>query len=195
MQQHGVGDLDVVALSEKLTGTAWPTVAYIRVLGEQSPNPRSRVSLGRATDPLGMPRVELDWRPTEQDRSSMRRALEVVADELGRVGAGRLQVAVGGVSLTPGTDPSQFESYRVVPDDFDSLDFPLSVGFHHMGTARMHTDPKKGVVDDQCRVHSMSNLFIGGSAVFPTSGTSTPTFTIVALALRMADHLRREVLV
>ena len=59
----------------------------------------------------------------------------------------------------------------------------------------MHADPKRGVVDEQCRVHGMANLFIGGSAVFPTTGTSAPTFTIVALALRMAEHLQREVLV
>jgi choline dehydrogenase-like flavoprotein len=59
----------------------------------------------------------------------------------------------------------------------------------------MHTDPKLGVVDPSCKVHSVANLYIGGSAVFPTTGTSTPTFTIVALALRLADHLRREVLV
>ncbi len=194
-QSRGVNDLDVVALSRKLTGTAWPTVAYVRILGEQTPNPESRVTLGRAKDQLGMPRIELDWRLTSNDRESMRHALQIVADELGRVGVGRLQVAVGGVSFVAGKgDPRYFETYRVVPEDFDSMDFPVGVGFHHMGTARMHSDPTKGVVDEQCRVHGLTNLYIGGSAVFPTSGTSTPTFTIVALALRMADHLQREVL-
>jgi choline dehydrogenase-like flavoprotein len=193
-QRHGVDDLDVVALSKQLDGAPWPTVAYVRALGEQSPNPESRVTLARNKDPLGMPRVDLDWRLTGDDRESIRRSVQLIADELGRAGAGRLQVGVGGVSFVGGADPAQFEAYRVVPADFDSLDYPVGVGFHHMGTARMHSDPTKGVVDEQCRVHSTTNLFIGGSAVFPTSGTSTPTFTIVALALRMADHLRQEVL-
>jgi choline dehydrogenase-like flavoprotein len=194
-QERGVDTRDIVALSAKSTGEAWPTVAYVRVLGEQSPNPDSRVTLGRDRDPLGMPRVELDWKLAAADRTSIRRAVELVADELGRSGAGRLQVAVGGISFVAGEDPRKFDAYRVVPEDFDSLDYPVGVGFHHMGTARMHRDPSQGVVDEQCRVHSTTNLYIGGSAVFPTSGTSTPTFTIVALALRMADHLQREVLV
>jgi choline dehydrogenase-like flavoprotein len=59
-----------------------------------------------------------------------------------------------------------------------------------MGTTRMHVDPKKGVVDQDCRVHGISNLFVAGSSVFPTSGSATPTITIVALALRLADHVK-----
>jgi choline dehydrogenase-like flavoprotein len=58
-----------------------------------------------------------------------------------------------------------------------------------MGTTRMHQDPKKGVVDPQCRVHGIANLYMAGSSVFPTCGFSNPTFTLVALALRLADHL------
>ena len=58
-----------------------------------------------------------------------------------------------------------------------------------MGTARMSTNPVNGVVDADCKVHSVANLFIGGSAVFPTGGANPPTLTIVALALRLADHL------
>jgi choline dehydrogenase-like flavoprotein len=63
--------------------------------------------------------------------------------------------------------------------------------WHHMGTTRMHSDPAQGVVDADCRVHDVANLFVAGSSVFPTGGTAPPTLTIVALALRLAQHLRR----
>jgi choline dehydrogenase-like flavoprotein len=65
-------------------------------------------------------------------------------------------------------------------------------GPHHMGTTRMAADPRHGVVDADCRVHSVDNLHVAGSSVFATGGYANPTFTIVALALRLADHLRGE---
>jgi choline dehydrogenase-like flavoprotein len=65
-------------------------------------------------------------------------------------------------------------------------------GNHHMGTTRMHPDPRHGVVDSDCRVHGIENLYVGGSSVFPSAGYSNPTLTIVALGLRLADHLRKE---
>jgi choline dehydrogenase-like flavoprotein len=65
-------------------------------------------------------------------------------------------------------------------------------GGHHIGTARMGASPSTSVVDSDCRVHGVHNLFIAGSAVFPTSGQANPTLTIVALALRLADHLKRS---
>ena len=61
-----------------------------------------------------------------------------------------------------------------------------------MGTTRMHEDPKQGVVDRDARVHGMANLWIAGSSVFPTAGSSNPTLTLVALALRLAARLARE---
>ena len=62
---------------------------------------------------------------------------------------------------------------------------------HHSGTARMSETPKSGVVDANCRVHSVQNLYVAGSAVFPTIGYANPTLTIVALALRLADRIER----
>ena len=64
--------------------------------------------------------------------------------------------------------------------------------FHHLGATRMHEDPKQGVVDADCRVHGIHNLYIAGSSVFPTYGASNPTLTILALALRLADHLKQR---
>ena len=62
-----------------------------------------------------------------------------------------------------------------------------------MGTTRMHADPRRGVVDADCRVHGIANLYVAGSSVFPTSGAANPTLTIVALALRLAGHLRNRI--
>jgi choline dehydrogenase-like flavoprotein len=68
----------------------------------------------------------------------------------------------------------------------DGLDW----GKHHMGTTRMHVDPHNGVVDANSQVHGVSNLFVAGSSVFPTYGASNPTMNLVALTLRLADHLK-----
>ena len=60
-----------------------------------------------------------------------------------------------------------------------------------MGATRMHRDPRQGVVDEDCKVHGIANLFVAGSSVFPTGGFANPTLTIVALATRLADHLKQ----
>jgi choline dehydrogenase-like flavoprotein len=74
----------------------------------------------------------------------------------------------------------------------DELEFELGVGFHHMGTTRMADDPARGVVDRDLKVHGVANLFVASSSVFATAATATPTFTITALALRLAEHLRER---
>jgi choline dehydrogenase-like flavoprotein len=119
-----------------------------------------------------MPRVQLDWRLTRQDKDSVIRTLEITGAALAGAGLGRLKMLVD-----------------------DSAEWPsdLAGGWHHMGTTRMSDSPREGVVDRDCRVHGMSNLFVAGSSVFPTAGSGTPTMTIVALALRLSDHLRRTV--
>ena len=67
------------------------------------------------------------------------------------------------------------------------------LGAHPMGTTRMTDQPKLGVVDSDCRVHGLANLYVAGSSVFPTGGFANPTLSLVALALRLADHLKRRV--
>jgi choline dehydrogenase-like flavoprotein len=138
---------------------------------EQVPNPDSRVTLGPDRDELGMPRARLDWRLTRLDHDSVRRTLEILGAEMGRVGVGRLKV--------------------ILDEDVTAWPSDLQGGWHHMGTTRMSDDPHHGVVDRNGRVHGMSNLFVAGSSVFPTAGSGTPTLTIVALALRLADRLKR----
>jgi choline dehydrogenase-like flavoprotein len=133
------------------------------------PNPDSRIRLGRDRDALGIPMVELDWQLSDADRSGAVRATELLGAELGRAELGRLRMTIG-------------EEDTAWPAD-------LAGGWHHMGTTRMHDDPRHGVIDGDCRVHGMRNLYVAGSSVFTTAGSATPTLTLVALALRLADHL------
>jgi len=146
-----------------------PYSGLVMARGEQAPNPDSRVTLGDDTDRLGLRRVRLDWQVTEADARSLRTSMEALAHELGRVGIGRLRI-------------------RLKRDGLPEL----RGGDHHIGTTRMSAGPTNGVVDANCRVHGIDNLWIAGSSVFSTSGFANPTLTITALALRLADHLRRE---
>lgn len=147
-----------------------PYAGRLFVRGEQVPNPDSRVTLTDETDRLGLRKVRLDWRLGEQDRQSIRRSMEIFAAEFGRSGIGRVRIKM----------------------DSDGEWPPTRGGDHHLGTTRMAADPSHGVVDADCRVHGVDNLFMAGSSVFATSGFANPTFTITALALRLADHLRGE---
>lgn len=137
---------------------------------EQAPNPDSRVTLEAERDALGMRRPRLDWRLGEADLASVHRGLVLLARAVGAVGLGRVQV--------PEDDPTHAWAEGV------------RGGWHHMGTTRMAEDPAEGVVDADCRVHGLENLYLAGSSVFPTSGWANPTVTLVALAVRLADHLR-----
>jgi choline dehydrogenase-like flavoprotein len=135
---------------------------------EQAPHPDNRIVLGTEFDKLGRrkARTETCWR--DVDINNVKRAQALFAEEIARAGLGRYEIEQDGelpTLSTPGTS-------------------------HHMGTTRMHVEPKQGVVDENCRVHSVSNLFIASSSVFPTGGYANPTLTIVALALRIADRVK-----
>jgi choline dehydrogenase-like flavoprotein len=136
---------------------------------EQAPNPDSRVGLSGRRDALGLPRLKLDWRLTEQDRLSFYTNLHSLALEFGALGIGRMRETVA--------DPGDWPQ-------------PVAGGSHHMGTTRMSNDPLRGVVDRNCKVHDVENLYVAGSSVFPTSGSANPTLTLVALTLRLAGHLK-----
>jgi choline dehydrogenase-like flavoprotein len=145
-------------------------VAYkLDIMAEQAPNPDSRVRLGSRRDRLGVPLTVLDWRLADRDWKSIQRTVEVLRACVRDAGVGQVVMTV----------------------DSDSAPTPAVYGnWHHLGTTRMHTDPTMGVVDGDCRVHGMSNLYITGGSVFPTGGYANPTLTIAALALRLAEHLR-----
>jgi choline dehydrogenase-like flavoprotein len=139
---------------------------------EQIPNPDSRVTLSGHRDSLGIPWLRIDYRYTEQDVDSVVRAHRLFAAQLKDTGSGSLAF----ISAEPETDAIR-----------NSRD-----GLHQLGTTRMSADPNEGVVDTNCRVFGTSNLYVASSSVFPTAGQANPTLTIVALAIRLADFLKRS---
>lgn len=131
---------------------------------EQPPTAASRVTLGEERDRLGMPRLVLDWQIDESVYRSLYRLQELLGRHLEATGLGRLHSTNERPSFTDAS--------------------------HHMGTTRMSRSPRDGVVDTECRVHGMENLYVASSSVFPSAGHANPTWTIVALSLRLASHLR-----
>jgi choline dehydrogenase-like flavoprotein len=146
-----------------------PGVVFkLNQMSEQMPNPDSRVLLSAERDPLGRNRVQLNWRIDPLDVRTIIRSQQIISEELQKAGLGRLEISLKDESPPPG----------------------LEGGWHHMGTTRMHVDPSKGVVDQNCLIHGMSNLFIAGPSVFPTGGYANPVLTTVALSIRLADHIK-----
>jgi choline dehydrogenase-like flavoprotein len=137
---------------------------------EQEPNPNSRITLTNQCDALGVPQVNIDWRYTRGDIQTCHAALQLLADDIKSSGIGAFEY-----------DPADVEAEMIRYGAY---------GGHHIGTARMGIDPKSSVVDTNCRVHGIANLFIASAAVFPTSSQANPTLTVVAIAQRLAAHLR-----
>ena len=161
-------DLDILGGNQRHdTMSAW-SGCYVRA--EQGPNPESRVELSPDRDAMGVRRSRLEWKMTPTDIESIRRTMELLGLELGSSGRGRARQAISALSPWDG----------------------VGGGNHHMGTTRMSDSPSEGVVDADCQVHGVANLYVAGSSVFPTAGFANPTLTIVALALKLADHLRDE---
>ena len=141
------------------------------IANEQPPNPDVRITLGSECDRLGLRKIQsIRWHWTDLQIHSILQTQEILKEEIARAGLGQFQswVELNGGNLSP-----------------------CYGGNHHMGTTRMHIDPKQGVVDENCRVHGVSNLFIAGSSIFPTGGHANPTLTIIALAIRLADHVKK----
>jgi choline dehydrogenase-like flavoprotein len=155
------------------SGTPRQGPIYIGAQAEIAPNPDSRITLSKARDRLGMRRVKLDWRIGELERNTLCEYIRIVASEFERLGLGSFDLSQAALL----DDPVAW--VRMVHDSA-----------HHMGTTRMDESPERGVVDANCRIHGVDNLYIGSSAVFPTSARSNPTLTILALCLRMADRLK-----
>ncbi|MDX1736421.1 MAG: GMC family oxidoreductase [Halioglobus sp.] len=137
---------------------------------EQAPNPRSRVTLASTRDKLGMRKAHVHLDVTAEDLSRAQRSIELIGAAMARTGFARLFFS--DIANTP----------------------ILGGGGHQMGTTRMSREPADGVTDIHGRVHSVDNLFVSGSSLFPTGGWQNPTFTIIALALRQAEHLHARTL-
>ncbi len=156
--------------------------AIVNLNWEQSPDESSRITLNHEQRDriFGQPVAHIDWRLNETDKRSATRALEISLDYLRRRGASQQKMItdVGGGA----------EDWTFPPDEG-----ALETGDHHMGALRMSVSPHDGIVNINSRLHSVENLYIAGSAVFPTGGYANPTLTIVALSLRLADHLKSTV--
>ncbi len=161
--------VDAFTLSlRKLIKARWRQLA-VGCRAEQTPNPNSRVLLDHERDAFGMNKIRLNWRLTEQDLDSLKRAQQLLYNEW---------------KFT--------DKYPRATQWAGELAADVIGASHHMGTTRMHRDPKLGVVDETCRVHGIRNLYIAGSSVFPTAGWAPPTLTVIALALRLADSLKQS---
>ncbi|MGP1385608.1 MAG: GMC oxidoreductase [Thainema sp.] len=138
----------------------------VKFVTEQVPQKRSRIKLGTERDVLGQRKLEVDWCFTDHDRQSMATTLELLTQRFEQVGLGTFDF---------GDEPPSLEN--------------MTDAAHQMGTTRMASRPEEGVVDTNCRVFGTENLYIASSAVFPTGPSYSPTFTILAIARRLGEHL------
>lgn len=137
---------------------------------EQQPNAASRMTLDDSRDALGVPRLRVDWRYTAADVDTVRRAIALLARDFADSGVGNFDYSPDAVE----TEMVRYGAY----------------GGHHIGTARMGNDVRTSVVDRNCRVHEIENLFVASTATFATSSQANPTLTLIAFSLRLASHLR-----
>ena len=150
--------------------------AQIYLGWEQSPVESNQITLSPdETDAAGVPRIVLHWKKGELERRTMVEGLRLFGETLAAKDLGRLR----------------FEDWVLNNENYP--DNQEIAGHHHMGGTRMGTDPLKSVVDVNCKVHGMENLWVGGSSVFTTAGQCNPTTTLTSLALRLGDHLAKTI--
>ena len=131
---------------------------------EQPGRAEDRVMLSETRDGLGLPRAAVHWRVGAEERATAGRFARALRESMR--GAG-------------------FPEARWWAED--ALRFADT--YHPMGGLRMGTDPRTSVVDAELRVHGLENLYVASCAVFPAGGSSNPTFTLMALALRLAEQM------
>lgn len=146
----------------------------LQATAEQEPRPENRVALEGPPDRFGIPKVALHWSRSELDMRTMREAARTLAFYLAVRDIGRARLAPWVLGEAP------------YPEDIEIA------AYHHMGGTRMSGEAATGVVDSNCRLFGMGNLYVVGSSVFPSGGHGTPTITVVQLALRLADHLAAD---
>jgi choline dehydrogenase-like flavoprotein len=164
-------------VSRRLAARKYPSVVVrvpagvfsLDVHAEQEPRRDSRVRLTHARDRIGMQRLEVDWRYSPTDIATVATAMKLLSEEICAADAGTLEISPGEVER----ELTRWGSYTG----------------HHLGLARMGTDPRTSVVDANAMVHDVDGVYVAGAAVFPTSSQANPTLTAVALAIRLADHL------
>jgi choline dehydrogenase-like flavoprotein len=144
----------------------------IEYQSEQAPDMQSQIRLSDKRDAFGGPQAEVDWRCNDLDIESVRESYRVLRAALERDKVGTVEI-----------DEARFDEH---------IRRDGAIGGHHIGTLRMAASPADGVTDANCAVFGVVNCSVASAAVMPTSGTANPTFTITALAIRLADHLKRQ---
>lgn len=160
------------ALYGRYSGDSRYRVLDLGYFAEQAPNRDSRLRLGDKLDRNGQRELVIDWQSSEIDKHTILETQNLLATQFGEMGLGRINVEFNDMS-----DP-----WPKVPDSAS----------HFMGSTRMHIDPKQGVVNSNCRVHGMENLYVAGGSVFPTSGSAMVTMNIVALSIRLARYITQK---
>jgi choline dehydrogenase-like flavoprotein len=140
---------------------------------ELAPYRENRVTLAEERDKYGVPKPKLHLGIGELEERTLQEFQMAFARQLGLSGVGRMKLAFPKGATGSWKDKVGWQ-------------------WHHMGGTRMSSEPRKGVVDRNCRVHSVQNLYVAGSSVFPTGGHANPTLNLVALAMRLADHIIQE---
>jgi choline dehydrogenase-like flavoprotein len=167
---RGLPGLAAATLTRTRQHLSSPPWADVRIALELEPSAENRVELGDERDAFGTPRPVIHWAAGDKERRSLARFQQLVRSEIERCGEG--------------------ETSAIYAEGTDDWIEGMHNGKHPMGGTRMHDDPRRGVVDRNSRVHGTENLFVAGSSVFPTYSFANPTVTIVALAVRLADHLK-----
>ena len=138
---------------------------------EQEPLAENRITLSHELDGLGSPLPYLKLRESARMYEGIQRSMS----------------AIGRALRTAGYPGLRYDEQTLA-----HLDQYNDYGLHHMGSTRMASNPRFGVVDKHCCVFGMNNLFVAGSSVFATGGAANPTWTIAALALRIADEVTKR---
>lgn len=138
---------------------------------EQKPDAESRVMLSDQKDAVGMRKAIVQWRISAEEHETVQKYAGVVDRVLRESGL-----------ASPCWNKNVLDSYTgFVAEAKDT--------YHMMGGTRMGTDPKRSVVGPDLKVHGVDNLHVVSCSVFPTGGSSNPTFTMMALALRKAEEM------
>ncbi len=166
-------DINRKLLHDPSVNSAYYYTLYVR--SEQQPNPDSKITLNSHKDLLGQNEIDLDWQFTALDKISIRESMLALASEFGSTGIGRVRL------------------FDWLEKDDNYWSKNTGEVCHHSGTTKMNVNPRLGVVDKNCKVHDVANLYMAGSSVFPTVGASNPTFTIVAMSVRLSDFLKKKI--
>ena len=138
---------------------------------EEAPNKNNRITLDdKIKDDNGIPISNLYYKKSIDTLVSAKTILKEFANICRNLDIGRVAIQRGIDDL----------------NNYDSLGV-----YHHIGGTRIGVDLKNSVVDYNLKVHNNKNLYVTGSSVFPTSGYTNPTFTIVQLSLRLGDHISK----